>query len=124
MGYQEQITGAQRTANGHLSEYVRHDPTSGRPVAFDGRTFRGDPPVETFLDAKHGYAQLAHQPRSDWSTGTSDRLVSEAERQVRALPDGARLEWHASDPAGAAAIKDLLDSRGIFEIDVIHTSKV
>ena len=70
MGYQEQIIGAQRTANGDLSEYARHDPTSGRPVAFDGRTFRGDPPVETFLDAKGPYPRIL-DTGCDYAAGRS-----------------------------------------------------
>ena len=39
------------------------------------------------------------------------------------LPDGAILEWHVSDPVGAAAIRDVLKQADIEGITVIYTPK-
>ncbi|BDB44642.1 hypothetical protein Mkiyose1665_41510 [Mycobacterium kiyosense] len=41
-----------------------------------------------------------------------------------ALPDGAILEWHVSDPYGAAALRDLFNFNGLSEIRVLYTPKI
>lgn len=124
MVYQEQISGIERLADGRIAEYTHHDLDTGKPVSFDGHTHRGHPPVEVFLEAKDGYAQLHYRPDSDWSTRVSARLAAQADRQLTVVPEGARLEWHVSDPHGAAGIRTALAERGIFEVDVVYTPRI
>lgn len=54
----------------------------------------------------------------------SDMMKSihkQASSQTRALPDGAKLEWHVSSQKGATAIRNLLESEGMRKIDVVFT---
>lgn len=53
----------------------------------------------------------------------TDGLLKEVESQLGALPDGARLEIHVSDPTGAAAIRKLLSDNFIYGAQVIYTPK-
>ncbi|WP_277453647.1 PrsW family glutamic-type intramembrane protease [Janibacter sp. DB-40] len=123
MAYQEQITGMRRLPDGGIPEYVVRNPTDGKPVSFDGRIVRGDPPHEVFLDAKDGYAELAMNPDKPWARGMRESIVDEARRQSQALPDGAVLEWKVSDPRGADAIQEILDDEGYFNISVDYIPK-
>jgi len=118
MDYQEQITGIQRTPDGKIPEYhaFRSD---GSPVAFDGHTFRGSD--EVFLDAKDGYRGLAFNPEVGRFRGMRMSSVDKALRQLDALPEGARLEWHVSDPHGAAALRQLMIDRGINDLSIVYT---
>lgn len=50
-------------------------------------------------------------------------LLDEVERQLQALPAGASLEIHVSDPVGAAAVRDLLVDSRLYGADVIYTPK-
>lgn len=120
MDYQEQITGIQRTAGGKIPEYhaFRSD---GSPVAFDGHTLRGAD--EVFLDAKDGYRGLAFNPQAGPFRGMAQTSVEKALRQLDALPDGARLEWHVSDPHGAAALRQLIEDAGIDDLSIIYTPR-
>lgn len=121
MDYQQQISGAARTATG-VPEYMRVDADTGRPVEYDGHTQRGD--EEVFLEAKDGYAGIAARDSSEHWADRAERLVLQAERQLGALPDNASLEWHVSDPLGAAAIRELLIDNGMADIVVIYTPKL
>ena len=123
MVYQEQISGIERLADGRIAEYNQLDLDTGKPVSFDGHTHRGHPPVEVFLEAKDGYAQLHYRPEGDWSKNVARSLLRQARRQTRALPDGAILEWHVSDPHGAQAIDALFRRNDIEDISVIYTPK-
>lgn len=124
MSYQEQITGIERAPDGHIPEYMQVNPDTSKPVAFDGHTFRGDPPQEVFLDSKRGYQVLAFAPGSRISEKIGLALADEAQRQLDALPDGARLEWHVSDPNAAVAVRHRLAQEDIYEVDVIYTPEV
>jgi TusA-related sulfurtransferase len=50
-------------------------------------------------------------------------ILDEVPRQLRALPDGAQLEIHVSDPTGAAAIRNLIEDNEWFDVAVIYTPK-
>lgn len=121
MPYQEQIGGIERTPNGALPEWVQHDLDTGAPVSFDGHTYRG--PQEVFLEAKDGFRGLAFAPDNAYWTGRAESALEQVDRQLGALPQGARLEWHVSDPYGAAALRDLFDSNGVYGVEVIYTPK-
>jgi hypothetical protein len=101
---------------------MRVDADTGRPVEYDGHTQRGD--EEVFLEAKDGYAGIAARDSSEHWADRAERLVLQAERQLGALPDNASLEWHVSDPLGAAAIRELLIDNGMADIVVIYTPKL
>ncbi|CPR78572.1 polymorphic toxin protein [Mycobacterium phage prophiGD39-2] len=121
MPYQEQIGGIERTPSGALPEWVQHDLDTGAPVSFDGHTYRG--PQEVFLEAKDGFRGLAFAPDNAYWTGRAESALEQVDRQLGALPPGARLEWHVSDPYGAAALRDLFDSNGVYGVEVIYTPK-
>ena len=116
--YQEQITGWKRNNKGEMPEYTLYD-SKGKPVRIDGRTWRGHPPQEVYLDAKRGYQRAYYDPAS--SKGIKDNLIAEAKRQRRVLPPGAKLEWHISSREGADAISRILENKGIYDVDVIYT---
>ncbi len=116
--YQEQITGWKRNNKGEMPEYTLYD-SNGKPVRIDGRTWRGHPPQEVYLDAKRGYQRVYYDPAS--SKGIKDNLIDEADRQLGVLPPGAKLEWHISTREGADAIAKILFGEGIYGIDVIYT---
>lgn len=77
-------------------------------VVFDGHVYRGKPPQEIFLEAKRGYEILETSPYLDKSLSMKQNLSKEIIRQVKALPDGARLEWHVSTERGATAIRNVV----------------
>ena len=116
--YQEQITGWKRGSDGKIPEYTLYD-SNGDPVRIDGRTWRGHPPQEVYLDAKRGYQRIYYDPAS--SKGIKDNLIAEAKRQLGVLPPGAKLEWHISTREGANAISTILAKKRIRGIDVIYT---
>ena len=116
--YQEQITGWKRNNKGEMPEYTLYD-SQGEPVRIDGRTWRGHPPQEVYLDAKRGYQRVYYDPAS--SKGIKDNLIAEAKRQLGVLPPGAKLEWHISSREGADAISRVLEDKGIYDVDVIYT---
>ena len=116
--YQEQITGWKRNNKGEMPEYTLYD-SKGKPVRIDGRTWRGHPPQEVYLDAKRGYQRAYYDPAS--SKGIKDNLIAEAKRQRRVLPPGAKLEWHISSREGADAISRILAKEKIYGVDVIYT---
>ncbi|MGV0812320.1 hypothetical protein ABQF34_10195 [Mycolicibacterium boenickei] len=121
MPYQEQISGAERLPDGRIPEYARIDPDSGKTVNFDGHDIRGG--HEVFLDAKDGYSALATDPGRPWTQGMEQSILNEIPRQLRALPPGASLEIHVSDPSGAAAIRNLVEENDWFDVTVIYTPK-
>ncbi|WP_010533226.1 Tox-REase-5 domain-containing protein [Brachybacterium squillarum] len=116
--YQEQISGWNRTEDGRIPEYVVHD-LDGNKVAFDGRTMRGD--QEVFLEAKRGYEILQDAPGSAMASDMMKSIHKQASSQTKALPDGAKLEWHVSSQKGATAIRNVLESEGLRKIDVVFT---
>ena len=126
MEYQAQIAGVpSRSPEGSIAEYLVYDAKTQQSVVYDGRVERGHPPIETLLEGKEGHSWLARWPIPDGRLRSRvDRLIEEANRQLAALPEGARLEWHVSDPLGAAGIQHLFDIEGIDGIDVIYTPKV
>ena len=94
--YQLQIAGVTRTLDGAVPEWVELSP-DGTPVKFDGHTFRGDPPLEVFLDAKDWSRGIAFgDPTNPYWAGR--RQISTAVRQLDALPDGALLECTSPTP--------------------------
>ncbi|MFJ3385882.1 MULTISPECIES: Tox-REase-5 domain-containing protein [unclassified Curtobacterium] len=111
--YQAQIAGVERTADGKLPEY-RQFTEDGATVDFDGMTERGHPPQEVFLDAKAFNRGIAFaDPSSPYWSKRIPKMIEQAEAQIAALPDGARLEWHVKDPYAADAVRRLLRSAGI-----------
>ncbi|SKO16427.1 Tox-REase-5 domain-containing protein [Mycobacteroides abscessus] len=119
MDYQSQITGIERTPEGHIPEYVRVNPDTGNEVHFDGPTVRDG--QEVYLDAKRNYPMLVKYPDEPWVANIRDGLLDEADRQLAAIPPGAELEWHVSNPDSAAAIRTLLDNGGFYDVRVIYT---
>jgi hypothetical protein len=119
MGFQEQITGIERTPDGRIPEYVMTNPETGEVVRFDsGPIERGNQQV--FLDAKHNYTPLIKSPDAPWTENIQNELVREAQRQIRVLPPETGLEWHVANPQSAAIIRNLLEGRGL-DVDVIYT---
>ena len=116
--YQEQITGWKRGSDGKMPEYTLYD-SKGKPVRIDGRTWRGHPPQEVYLDAKRGYQRAYYDPTN--TKGMQQQLIDEAKRQRRVLPPGAKLEWHISSREGADAISRILEDARIYNVDVIYT---
>ena len=121
MGYQEQITGIQRTTDGHIPEYHIINPSTGKVVRFDGHTRRADDQQDVFLDAKRGYQLIVFKPDLEKAKAMKVNLVAEARRQLNALPDAAVLEWHCSDAHAAREIRRILLREGFTDIDVIYT---
>ncbi|WP_164911861.1 Tox-REase-5 domain-containing protein [Mycobacteroides franklinii] len=121
MDYQGQIGGVERTPEGHIPEYTSTNPDTGKTIDYDGHTFRG--PQEVFLEAKDGMRGLAFAPDNSYWTGRAEKALAQADSQLAALPPGARLEWHVSDPYGASALRELFIGNGIYDIDVIYTPK-
>ena len=116
--YQEQITGWKRNNKGEMPEYTLYN-SQGEPVRIDGRTWRGHPPQEVYLDAKRGYQRAYYDPTH--SEGMQQQLIDEANRQLGVLPPGAKLEWHISSREGADAISRILEDARIYDVDVIYT---
>lgn len=111
--YQAQIAGVERTVDGKLPEY-RLFAEDGTTVDFDGMTERGHPPQEVFLDAKAFSRGIAFaDPAGPYWSKRIPKMIEQAEDQLAALPDGARLEWHVSDPYAADAVRRLLRGGGI-----------
>lgn len=111
--YQAQIAGVERTVDGKLPEY-RLFAEDGATVDFDGMTKRGHPPQEVFLDAKAFSRGIAFaDPAGPYWSKRIPKMIEQAEDQLAALPDGARLEWHVSDPYAADAVRRLLRGAGI-----------
>lgn len=77
----------------------------------------------TLLEAKDGYAGLHFAEHTDRFREISASLIQQAERQLRVLPGDAVLEWHVSNPHGAAAIERLLVDNNITDITVIYTPR-
>lgn len=122
--YQSQISGWEVLPDGTQPEYLLPTNTASGVVKFDGHTVRGDPPVEVFLEAKDGYEVLGTAPGGKMAKDMTDNILEQVDRQSRALPDGAVLEWHVSDPVGAAAIQKLFRDNEIYDVDVFFTPKV
>lgn len=97
-----------------MSEYTAPDPRDPSKAAFlGGRVLRGEPPQEVFLEAKRGYEILERYPNSLRAEGIRENLSKEAIRQLRILPDDAKLEWHVSTERGATAIRDTIEELSI-----------
>ena len=129
--YQEQISGLKPTADGRIPEITVPDPvTPERTVSFDGRTHRGDPPQEVYLEAKRGYEILDRAPYSQRAEGMRHNLLEELRRQMRVLPKGAELEWHVSTARGATTIRNIVDEYELIndvnfdELTIIATDQV
>ena len=119
MKYQEQITGHTSPGDGRLVEYtVNMD--DGSTVSFDGRTERNG--QEVFLEAKDGYEVLYNDPKGTVAKDMAKNLEKQAKRQVKALPDGATLEWHCSTQKGATALRNLL-ADNYSSIKVVYTPR-
>ena len=118
--YQSQVTGLVPDEHGRIPEWMQYDPDTGKFVAFDTRTHRGD--TEVFIDAKHGYQALYYN-QDKIPDGMIRNIVSEARRQQSAVPEDAVLEWHVSSPEGAAALHHILDKelKDRMRIQVIYT---
>ncbi|MFI5623791.1 Tox-REase-5 domain-containing protein [Nocardioides sp. NPDC051685] len=121
MGYQEQVTGVQRTSDGHIPEYHVYNSETGKPVRFDGHVERGK--REVFLDAKRGYRLIVFKPELPKSQSMLDKLIDEAGRQLDVLPEEAALEWHFADPYVANKVRRILAQNDLEDIHVIYTPK-
>ncbi|MDQ0647504.1 hypothetical protein QFZ53_001700 [Microbacterium natoriense] len=125
MHAQEQISGILRDDNGHLLEWHQVDPDTSRIVEFDGHTWRGGPPpVEVFLEVKDGYSILHWAPESLRALSQAESIVDQIGRQLDSLPNGAILEWHVTDPWGAAAIRRILLENQIVDVEVVYTPRI
>ena len=121
--YQAQISGLEVLPDGRQPEYVVPSDNPGGSVKFDGHTMRGDPPVEVFLEAKDGYSILGEAPFHPKAQNMMDSIRAQVDRQLNALPEGAVLEWHVSDPIGAAAIQKIFDDLMLEDVQVFYTPK-
>lgn len=110
--YQEQVTGTQR---GY--EYVVPHPNPDVPdVEFDG----WDSSRQTFLEAKNGYDSFLTSDRTSLTPSGTERLLTEARRQVSAA-NGKGIEWHFSNQEVADAARDAFEDAGL-DIEVVHTA--
>jgi len=102
--YQEQITGASSDQSFVVGG-----------VKFDGVNSTG------LLDAKGpGYSSFVSNGEfKPWFQG-ADALVSQAQRQIGAA-NGAPITWHVAEQDSAAAIQNLLQSRGVQGVTVVYT---
>lgn len=119
--YQLDAGGLERTPDGRVPEYMQVDPNTGKPVAFDSHLFRGE--QEVFIDAKAGREGMFWQPDNEYWVKRAATDLATAERQLSALPPGAKLEWHVSTPEGAAALRNMLDENFIYDITVVYTPR-
>jgi len=101
MKYQMQVTGLRPNANGWLPEYYRTGP-DGNVISYDGMVVRDG--VEVYLEVKNDWSELAFRPTSPDMESKLAQFGKQARDQLAALPSGAVLEWHISDPHAAAAI--------------------
>lgn len=119
MDFQSQITGIERTPEGLIPEYTRIDPETGDKVRYDGPTIRDG--QEIYLDAKREYPMLVNQADKPWVASIRDGLVDEVARQVRAMPEGAVVEWHVSNRGSSEVMRQLLDDNGFYDVRVVYT---
>ena len=112
--YQEQITG-------HSADEAYWVGGVGRNsggVKFDG--FRDG----VLLDAKGpGYASFFEglDPKRWFKNSGARGLVEQAQRQLARAPPGVPIRWHIAEREAADAIRKLLNSREIYEIEVVFT---
>ncbi|WJR32402.1 hypothetical protein P3F83_17990 [Mycobacteroides immunogenum] len=117
--YQLQTGGLERTPDGRVPEFMQYDPNTGKAVAFDSFLHRGA--QEVYIDGKVGREGMFWQPDSSYWEKRAFSDFGTAQRQLSALPPGAILEWHVSNSQGAAALREMLEQRRIFNVDVIYT---
>lgn len=122
MKYQMQVTGLRPNANGWLPEYYRTGP-DGNVISYDGMVVRDG--VEVYLEVKNDWSELAFRPGSAEMQAKMNQFVEQAQDQVAALPPGAVLEWHVSDPHAAAAIRqEFADlDNGLPNVVVLYTPR-
>ncbi|QWW20231.1 hypothetical protein I6B53_03805 [Schaalia sp. 19OD2882] len=122
--YQQQITGIHYDACDNEIKYRVRGPVGD--VYFDGAVERpGTSTPLVYLDAKYGFTHLFDDPFALKSLFTRMMLVDQARAQlIAADARGAVIEWHVSTPAGAQAIRDLLNAHGMKRIVVIHTRSI
>jgi hypothetical protein len=80
--------------------------------------------VEVLLEVKDGYSILHWASESPRALSHAERIVEQIDRQLDILPDGAILEWHVTDPWGAAAIRRILLENQIVDVNVIYTPRL
>lgn len=85
------------------------------------RRRRGERKV--FLEAKDGYRILAFDPDAPVSESMRESIRKQLIRQLDALPEDGDLEWHCSDPYGAAAIGNVVRSLGIYDVPANYTPR-
>ncbi|MFL0295225.1 hypothetical protein ACJH6J_30040, partial [Mycobacterium sp. SMC-18] len=96
----------------------------GKVRPFLRRLAEAHPQVLIIAQAKDGHRGMAFAPDSTYWEGRADKTLEQVERQLRALPPDAILEWHVSDPYGAAAIRKLFEANGIYDVSVIYTPRM
>lgn len=117
--YQMQVTGIRPNAADALPEYWRTTPSGGE-ISYDGHTIRNG--GEVYQEVKNGWDELAFYPESEKMEAKMGEFVKQAREQVRALPDGALLEWHMSDPLAASVIKaEFSGTPGLGNVLVLYT---
>ncbi|WP_275902273.1 Tox-REase-5 domain-containing protein [Myxococcus vastator] len=112
--YQEQITG-------HSTDeayWVGGTSTKDGGVKFDGFE-KG-----ILLEAKGpGYAQFFDglDPKRWFKNSGAEALIQQAQRQLEKAPSGVPIRWHIAEREAADAIRKLLGSRNLDEIEVVFT---
>jgi hypothetical protein len=88
-----------------------------RGVEFDSFELR----TNTLVEAKGpGYARLLSPRYEHWST-TGDKLLEQAERQLRATRGtGATIEWRVAEPDAASIMRQLFTKNRITGIRIIE----
>lgn len=81
--------------------------------------------MEVFIEAKNNYRQLGSAPLGERSVSRTRAIVLQMTRQIDALPEGAMLEWHVTDPHGAQGVRMVVDKVGFGGLlDIIYTPEV
>lgn len=107
--YQAQIGGTLADGGSMAPEYLLPRPGGGNPVAIEGHDWRGDPPKEFFLDAKHAYGFYGDPNRTFLADRQNESFAEQATRQLEAIEHAGSegtLEWHLDDKSAADSVRE------------------
>ncbi|GAA3597575.1 hypothetical protein GCM10022198_22220 [Klugiella xanthotipulae] len=125
MGYQIDKSGIAPSDNAKVIEYFVESPETGKPVAFDNFTHRGDPPpVEVYQEFKGNYSFITEPWFPDTRrTAILKEMAVQAKRQWDTMKGtGGLLEWYFKDPEVAELAQIAFDKAGIGGSVSIHVS--
>ena len=112
--YQKHVTGVDHTLNANeksfaIQEYIVRK-SDGQPVDFDGHVWRKDGngnPQEVFLEAKNKYGWLFGDSKGlrPKRLQTMNDFYDQMTNQLKAMPRGAKLEWHFQEKIVADEVR-------------------